>query len=140
MRQLKFRMNFKIRKLQKQYVSSVIAQVVIIKCNVHNCKYSSHFTCRLQHQQTAGKSRESYQPLATDCLPKATKDFFDMQIAMGRVAKHGQRYKTSEKDLAVQLFHHSPRCYSELQRVFKLPSKTTLRRHVMGSLGGFDVS
>lgn len=87
MRQLKFRMNFKIRKLQKQYVSSVIAQVVIIKCNVHNCKYSSHFTCRLQHQQTAGKSRESYQPLATDCLPNATKDFFEMQIAMGRVAK-----------------------------------------------------
>lgn len=91
MRQLKFRMNFKIRKLQKQYVSSVIAQVVIIKCNVHNCKYSSHFICRLQHQQTAGKSREFYQPLATDCLPKATKDFFEMQIAMGRDKRLARR-------------------------------------------------
>ena len=86
--------------------------------------------CRSKHQQNE---------VATDCLPKEAKKFVDGQIALTLPKKHGERYTREQKNLALRLYHHSPRCYIELRTTFKLPSTATLSRHLMGSLGSFEV-
>lgn len=89
--------------------------------------------CRSKHQQ------KEVHVVATDCLPKKTKTFLDGQIALTRAKKHGERYTREQKNLALRLYHHSPRCYNELRTTFQLPSTATLSRHLMGSLGSFEV-
>ncbi|XP_039475746.1 uncharacterized protein LOC116334310 isoform X2 [Oreochromis aureus] len=101
MRLMKFRMNSKIRELKR----------------------------KLEQQQNTSGDQGDQLTAASDCLPQAAKEFFDKQIAMARVRKHGQRYDKKQKDMAIQLYKQSPSCYSELQKMFQLPSSTTLRRH-----------
>ncbi|XP_013131435.1 uncharacterized protein LOC102077706 isoform X1 [Oreochromis niloticus] len=101
MRLMKFRMNSKIRELKR----------------------------KLEQQQNTSGDQSDQLTAASDCLPQAAKEFFDKQIAMARVRKHGQRYDKKQKDMAIQLYKQSPSCYSELQKMFQLPSSTTLRRH-----------
>ncbi|XP_039872650.1 uncharacterized protein LOC120724504 isoform X1 [Simochromis diagramma] len=101
MRLMKFRMNSKIRELKR----------------------------KLEQQQNSSGDQGDQLTAASDCLPQAAKEFFDKQIAMAKVRKHGQRYDKKQKDMAIQLYKQSPSCYSELQKMFQLPSSTTLRRH-----------
>lgn len=97
-----------------------------------------HF--RLEQQQNTSGDQSDQLTAASDCLPQAAKEFFDKQIAMARVRKHGQRYDKKQKDMAIQLYKQSPSCYSELQKMFQLPSSTTLRRHQVVSQEASPVS
>ena len=97
-------------------------------CHTHFC----NFMCRVRQQ------KEIHVP-AMDCLPKKVQDFVDGQIALTRAKKHGERYTAGQKNMALRLYHHSPRCYMEMKSIFRLPSTATLSRHLMASLGSFEV-
>ena len=97
-------------------------------CHTHFC----NFMCRVRQH------KEIHVP-AMDCLPTKVQDFVDGQIALTRAKKHGERYIAGQKNMALRLYHHSPRCYTEMKSIFRLPSTATLSRHLMASLGSFEV-
>lgn len=56
-------------------------------------------------------------------------EFFKMQLLNSRRKNHGQRYTVEQKNLSLVLYKHSPKTYRFMQRIFTLPSKSTLVRH-----------
>lgn len=89
--------------------------------------------CRVQCQQ------KKVYVLASYCLPKKAKEFVDRQLALTWAKKHGEWYTPEQINMALRLYHHSLRYYTEIKSTFWLPSTATLSRHLMGSLGGFEV-
>ena len=61
-------------------------------------------------------------------LPQRTFDFIAKQLAMFHKKKLGRRWSESDKTLALSLFHASRKAYRLLQKLFVLPSVSTLRK------------
>ena len=61
-------------------------------------------------------------------LPEETAKFVKSQIiANQRKSKSGNRWTLSDKMFALSIFYHSRKAYRILQKLFVLPSKTTLK-------------
>ena len=63
-----------------------------------------------------------------EILPSATFSFVATQIRVAGKSKKQIRWTPGEKSLALSLLHSSPKAYRILQKVFSLPSISTLRR------------
>lgn len=53
-------------------------------------------------------------------------DFVSTQIMLSKVNPKGRRYTSTDKALALSLYHSSPKTYQLLRKIFALPSKSTL--------------
>jgi len=55
-------------------------------------------------------------------------DFIMHQVSLARKSKFGRRWSSKLRKLALSLFHSSPKTYRLLNKVFYLPSISTLKR------------
>ena len=63
-----------------------------------------------------------------DLLPLPTWRFVATQIRVGTQKAKGARWTSSEKAVALALFHSSPKAYRMMRKLLCLPSVTALRR------------
>lgn len=63
-----------------------------------------------------------------DLLPERSINFITTQIREVEKKARGRRWKEHDLQIALSLFHSSPKAYRLLKKVFLLPSVATLRR------------
>ncbi|XP_063538135.1 uncharacterized protein LOC134747440 [Cydia strobilella] len=90
-------------------------------------KKAKHQVNYLKRAKMASKlSKEaSFQQLVSE-MNSVAKKFLWMQIKLCTKKKQGRRFSLEEKVIALSIMKQSPKCYRFLQRIFILPSKTTL--------------
>lgn len=60
-------------------------------------------------------------------LNESQKIFVRMQLVNKNVKKKGHRFSTDEKLLCLAIYKNSPKCYKLLQKLFTMPSISTIR-------------
>lgn len=61
-------------------------------------------------------------------MNSVARKFLWMQVKLCTKNKKGRRFSLDEKVIALSIMKQSPKCYRFLQRIFILPSKTTLNK------------
>ena len=72
-------------------------------------------------------TKKKFLEHATDFFSGATLQFISTQIRLCDTKPQGLRYSDGDKSVALSLYHASPKAYQLLRKMFKLPSKSTLR-------------
>ncbi|KAJ2937540.1 hypothetical protein O0L34_g19047 [Tuta absoluta] len=72
---------------------------------------------------------ETYEKLTEKLNPTAKKILL-MQIKQSTKKAKGRRFTDEEKLIAVSIMKQSPKCYNFLQKIFILPSKSTLNKMI----------
>lgn len=85
----------------------------------------------LRRAKTALKftKEESFEKLTQNLNPYAKK-IINMQINLCTKKSKGRRFSTEEKLIALAVMKQSPKAYKFLQRIFILPSRSTLNKMV----------
>ena len=63
-------------------------------------------------------------------FPPETANFISQQVRLLGVKKKAERYTNKEKEVALSLLYVSAKCYKLLRKIFRLPSKSTLKKWV----------
>lgn len=71
----------------------------------------------------------SFEKLTNKMNPYA-KMLMRMQINLCTKDKKGRRFSTEEKIISLSIMKQSPKCYRFLQKIFILPSRSTLNKMV----------
>lgn len=71
-------------------------------------------------------SKSKFIQLCDTYLPQNISDFVKIQVKLADRKLRGARYTSSFKKFALTIYFLSPKCYRFLQKVFKLPSESTL--------------
>ncbi|XP_063821363.1 uncharacterized protein LOC135071511 [Ostrinia nubilalis] len=79
----------------------------------------------------AFSKKNNFEEMTKNMNPIAKK-MFAMQINICTKAKKGRRFKLEEKLIALSIYKQSPKAYRFLQKIFILPSNTTLKKLIAG--------
>ena len=73
-------------------------------------------------------------------LPNNLANFIKSQVKLHGKKKQGTRYSPELKSLAISIYHASGKAYRLLSKMFILPTKSSLRRHIskMPTVPGFS--
>ena len=63
-------------------------------------------------------------------LPTHLANFIRMQIKLHSKKKHGKRYSSEMKSIAISLLHASGKAYRLLSKLFILPNKSSVHRYI----------
>ena len=63
-------------------------------------------------------------------LPKNLANFIRMQMKLHLRKKHGRRYSSEMKSIAISLYHASGKAYRLLSKLFILPEKSSIHRYI----------
>ncbi|CAB4010470.1 Transposable element P transposase [Paramuricea clavata] len=63
-------------------------------------------------------------------LPKHLANFIRMQMKLHSRKKHGRRYSSEMKSIAISLYHASGKAYRLLSKLFILPDKSSIHRYI----------
>lgn len=85
------------------------------------------FRCRAKMATRLSKE-ESFNNLTKDMNATSRKFLWSMQVKLCTKTKKGRRFTKDDKLIALEICKQSPKCYKFLQRIFILPSKTTLNK------------
>jgi hypothetical protein len=63
-------------------------------------------------------------------LPKHLANFIRLQMKLHSRKKHGRRYSSEMKSIAISLYHASGKAYRLLSKLFILPDKSSIHRYI----------